>query len=120
MTNFNITERKNRAVIILDLKGKILFGEGNVELHNALRHLARKGVRKILLNFAEVTHVDSSGLGELVGGYVAIKKNEGQIKLSNLSQHIRKLIEVTKLSTVFEIYESETEAVKSFNRRAKK
>ena len=115
MNNLNITERRNQSVTILDLKGNIRIGEGNVELHNILRFLVEKGEKKILLNLADVSYIDSSGLGELVAGFTTLQKNGGEMKLLNLTKRVSELMVITKLLTVFDIYESETEAVESFN-----
>ncbi len=114
MTNLNITERKNGAVTILDLKGKIRLGDGSAELHEAHRRLAERGEKQILLNMSAVTYIDSSGLGELVGGYTTINKAGGELKLFNLSDKVHELMTMTKLMTVFDIYDNEAEAVQSF------
>jgi anti-sigma B factor antagonist len=114
MNNLNITERRNGSVTVLDLKGNIRLGEGNIELHNILRFLVEKGERRVLLNLAEVTYIDSSGLGELVAGYTTLQKHQGELKLLNLTLRVHELMVITKLLTVFDIYESETEAVNSF------
>jgi anti-sigma B factor antagonist len=114
MNNLNITERRNGSVTVLDLKGNIRLGEGNIELHNILRFLVEKGERRVLLNLAEVTYIDSSGLGELVAGYTTLQKHQGELKLLNLTMRVHELMVITKLLTVFEIFESETEAVNSF------
>jgi anti-sigma B factor antagonist len=114
MNNLNITERRNGSVTVLDLKGNIRLGEGNIELHNILRFLVEKGEKRVLLNLAEVTYIDSSGLGELVAGYTTLQKNQGELKLLNLTLRVHELMVITKLLTVFDIYESESEAVNSF------
>lgn len=114
MNNLNITERRRDSVVVLDLKGNIRLGESNVELHKTLRQLMEKGEKKILLNLAQVSHIDSSGLGELVAGYTTLQKNKGELKLLHLTTRVRELMIITKLLTVFEVYESETEAVNSF------
>lgn len=114
MSNLKITERRNDSVIILDLAGKIRLGESNLELHNSLRQLVEKGEKKILLNLAEVTHIDSSGLGELVAGYTTLQKNGGDLKLLHLTERVNELMMITKLLTVFDVFESEAEAIESF------
>lgn len=114
MTNFNITERRNDLITILDLRGKIRLGEGSAELSEALRRLTETGEKKILLNLADVSHIDSSGLGELVSGYTTLHKTGGEIKLFHLSETIEALMETTKLLTIFDIYDNESEAVQSF------
>lgn len=115
MTNLNITERQSDIITILDLDGKIRLGDGSVELHEALRLLIEKGEKKVLLNMAKVSHIDSSGLGELVSGYNSLQINGGELKLFHLSDKVHELMTITKLLTVFEVYESEAAAVGSFS-----
>jgi anti-sigma B factor antagonist len=114
MTNFTITERRNDGVAVLDLAGMIRLGKGSIELHEALRCLVADGERKILLNLAGVTQIDSSGLGELVSGYRTLRQFGGELKLFHLSERIYELLAMTKLLTVFDIYDNEPEAVGSF------
>lgn len=114
MNNLSITERRNNSILILDLKGNIKIGAGNVQLHDTIRLLVEKGEKNILLNLADVTHIDSSGLGELIAGYITVKKNGGVMKLLHLTKRVRELMVITKLLTVFYVYNNETEAVKSF------
>jgi anti-sigma B factor antagonist len=115
MTNLSITERRNDDIVILDLDGKIKLGEGCTELHKALRVLTERGEKKALLNLEKVSYIDSSGLGELVSGYAAFKRNNGELKLLNLSDSVHQLIVLTKLLTVFQIYDNETSAVENFD-----
>jgi anti-sigma B factor antagonist len=114
MNNLNISERRNGSVTVLDLQGNIRLGEGNIELHNVLRFLVEKGERRVLLNLAGVTYIDSSGLGELVAGYTTLQKHNGELKLLHLTVRVHELMVITKLLTVFDVYEDETEAVNSF------
>lgn len=116
MTNLNITERRNDSVVILDLDGTIKLGEGCRELHDALRLLIEKGEKKLLLNMAGVTYIDSSGLGELVSGYAAFKRNDGEMKLLHLSENVHQLMTMTKLLTVFDVYDDEANAAENFDR----
>src|SRR6187549_3936046 len=115
MTNLIITERRSGSVTVLDLQGNIRLGEGNIELHNILRFLVEKGGRRVLLNLAEVSYIDSSGLGELVAGYTTLQKHQGELKLLHLTVRVRELMVITKLLTVFDVYDSETEAINSFH-----
>ena len=101
--------------MILDLHGKILIGEGDDALREAVTNLADSGTTKILLNLAEVPYVDSAGLGEIVRTYTTVSRKGGKLKLLNLTKKIEDLLSITKLLTVFETYESEAEAVNSFN-----
>ncbi|HSK71920.1 MAG TPA: STAS domain-containing protein [Pyrinomonadaceae bacterium] len=120
MTNLKITERQNGLITILDLDGKIKLGEGSAELHKELGLLVEKGEKNILLNLANVSHIDSSGLGELVTGYNTLQKTGGELKLFNLSDKVHGLMTVTRLLTVFDIYENEAEAVDSFTNKSSK
>ena len=114
MAELNISERQAGDVTVLDLGGKITIGEGNVSLRGAIRRLVEEGRKKILLNLAQVSYVDSSGVGELVAGFTTIKREGGQLKLLNLTGKIRDLLAITKLLTVFDVYEDEAAAVNSF------
>ncbi len=114
MNNLTITERRSGSVTVLDLTGNIRLGEGNIEIHNILRFLVEKGERKVLLNLAEVSYIDSSGLGELVAGYTTLQKNGGEMKLLHLTKRVEELMVITKLLTVFDVFENELEAINSF------
>ena len=115
MTNLNITERRIENVIILDLEGTIKLGEDCSNLRKTLRFLVQNGEQKILLNLANVSYIDSSGLGELVAGFASSQKNGGALKLLNVTERISELMMITKLLTVFDVYENEAVAVKSFS-----
>lgn len=114
MAELDISERQSGDVTILDLNGSIRMGEGCISLRNALRGLAEGGKNKILLNLASVKNVDSSGIGELIANYTSLTRDGGQLKLLNLTEKIRDLLVITKLLTVFDAYESETEGLSSF------
>ena len=114
MAELNINERQAGDVTVLDMSGKITIGEGSVSLRTAIRRLLEEGKKRILLNLAGVSYVDSSGIGELVSSYTAINKEGGQLKLLNLTQKLQDLLTITKLLTVFDVYESEAEALNSF------
>src|SRR5882757_4024023 len=106
--------RRLDDVVIVDLSGRITIGEGTLTMRDALQELIRAGNRKFLVNLAGVDYIDSSGLGELVTLFTTVRKEEdGQVKLLNLTRRIRDLLQITKLLTVFEAFESETEALKS-------
>ena len=109
-----IVERLVGDVVILDLNGKILIGEGDDLLRDAVTKLADSGKTKILLNLAEVPYVDSAGLGEVVRCYTTVSRKGGKLKLLNLTKKIQDLLAITKLLTVFETYDNEDEAIKSF------
>lgn len=114
MNSLTITERRSNSVVILDLKGNIRIGSGSIELHKTVRQLIEKGEKNILLNLAGVTHIDSTGLGELIASYITLKKNDGVMKLLHLTKRVRELMVITKLLTIFYVYQDESEAVNSF------
>jgi len=114
MAELNIRERQAGDVVILDMDGRITIGEGSVTLRTAIRRLLEEGKKRILLNLAGVGYIDSSGIGELVSSYTAIGKEGGQLKLLNLTQKLQDLLAITKLLTVFDVYESEAEALNSY------
>src|SRR5256714_14384931 len=114
MAELDIKERQSGDVTVLDMGGKITIGEGSVALRSAVRRLLEEGKKKILLNLGGVRYMDSSGIGELVSSYTAINKEGGQLKLLNLAQKLQDLLTITKLLTVFDVYESEAEALNSF------
>jgi anti-sigma B factor antagonist len=109
-----ITERKNGDVTVLDVDGKILLGEGDVQLKRKIDELIERQEQKLLLNLANVPYMDSGGLGEIVRSYTTVKRAGGELKLLGVTKRINDLLTITKLVTVFEIFDSEDEAVKSF------
>ncbi len=114
MAELNINERQAGDVTVLDMSGKITIGEGSVALRNAIRKLIEEGKKKILLNLSQVSYVDSSGIGEFVASFTAIGREGGQLKLLNLTQKIQDLLAITKLLTVFDTYDDESQALNSF------
>ena len=109
-----IRERNSGDVVLLDLQGRITIGEGSVQLRDSVGNLLSAGRQKIVLNLEGVTYVDSSGIGELVSRYTTTKNQGGQLKLLKLPKKIKDLLMITKLLTVFEIYEDEETALSSF------
>jgi anti-sigma B factor antagonist len=103
-----------KGVVIVDLSGNITLGGGNIFLKETLRSLAEQNQTKVLLNLADVTYIDSSGLGELVAGYTAISKAGGELKLLNLTDRVKDLMMITKLLTVFDAFDTESSAVDAF------
>lgn len=114
MAQLNITERQAGDVTILDLTGEIRMGEGSTSLRNSIRGLVSGGNKKLLLNLAGVSYIDSSGIGELIANYTTASRDGGQVKLLNLTDKVQDLLVITKLLTVFDVYETETEALGSF------
>ena len=113
ITERNVTTLAGE-VVILDLAGKITIGEGSVQLRDAVEKLLEAGRNRIILHLAGVSYVDSSGIGELVSRYTTTKNTGGRLKLLNLPKKIKDLLMITKLLTVFEIYEDEQAALESF------
>lgn len=109
-----ISIRNVGGVVVLDLEGKILIGDGCQELRDAICKTLDEGKQKILLNLAGVSYMDSTGLGEVIRNYKTVIDKGGKLKLLSLTARIRDLMAMTKLLTVFEVFESEPEAVASF------
>lgn len=101
-------------VHILDCVGKITLGEGTMAVRNSVRDVLKNGGKKIILNLAEVNYIDSSGIGELVSSYTTVTNQGGKLKLLNLTKKIQELLAITKLLTVFSVYDSEQQAISSF------
>ena len=114
-----IEERGVGDVVVLDLKGKITLGEGDELLKDKVNSLLNQGRKKIVLNLAEVPYIDSAGLGEVVRTYTTVSRQGGSLKLLNLTKRITDLLSITKLLTVFETFDSENDAVRSFSASAK-
>jgi len=110
-----IQTREVAKVSILDVKGRIVLGDETHQLREAVRGLIEEGKKKIILNLAEVDYIDSSGVGELVGAFTAVRGSGGELKLLNLSQKVQDVLHVTKLYTVFDVRDDEFKAVKSFD-----
>ena len=114
-----IEERPVGDVIVLDLKGRVTLGEGDELLKDKINSLLNQGYKKIVLNLGAVPYIDSAGLGEIVRTYTTVSRQGGSLKLANLTKRITDLLSITKLLTVFESFDSENEAVKSFSASAK-
>jgi len=110
-----IDQRTVGEIVVLDLKGKITLGEGDELLKDKVNSLVNQGHRKIVLNLAAVPYIDSAGLGEIVRTYTTVSRQGGSLKLLNLTKRITDLLAITKLLTVFETYDSENDAVRSFS-----
>ena len=110
-----IEERAVGDVVVLDVKGRVMLGEGDEILKDKVNSLLNQGRRKLVLNFAEVPYIDSAGLGEVVRTYTTVSRQGGQLKLVNLTKRITDLLSITKLLTVFETFDTEAEALKSYS-----
>ena len=114
-----IEERTVGDVVVLDLKGRVTLGEGDQLLKDKVNSLVNQGRKRLVLNLAGVPYVDSAGLGEIVGSYTTVSRQGGSLRLLNLTKKITDLLAITKLLTVFETFDSEDEAVRSFSASAK-
>ena len=115
MSGITVQERLFRGVTVLDLAGKLGLGESNRQLHESIKRLVSEGKTQIVINLEKVTHIDSSGLGELVSSFTTLKANNGALKLTNVNDRVNDLMTITKLYTVFEIFNTEIDAVDSFD-----
>ena len=111
-----IVERTVSDVTVLDLKGKMTLGEGDELLKDKINSLLAAGKKKLLLNLESVPYIDSAGLGEVVRTYTTVSRQGGSLKLLNLTKRIEDLLSITKLLTVFDTFDSEAEAIKSFTK----
>jgi anti-sigma B factor antagonist len=109
-----ISERQSGTVTVLDLSGKITLGEDSTLLKDKLHSLLHQGKKSVLLNLGDVPYVDSAGLGALVSAYTTITREGGSLKLVHITKKLQDLLSITKLLTVFETFESEDEAVRSY------
>src|SRR5262249_53690684 len=115
----HIDQRPVGDVVVLDLKGKITLGEGDELLKDKVNSLLNQGQRKLVLNLGGVPYIDSAGLGEIVRTYTTVSRQGGSLKLLNLTKRITDLLSITKLLTVFETFDSEDEAIRSFSASAR-
>ena len=111
--SLSLIPRRLDDVVILDLSGRITMGEGTLIVRDHIQKLLDGGERKFLLNLAEVDYIDSSGLGELVISFTTERNQGGELKLLDLTRRVRNLLQITKLLTVFEVFDNEAEALKS-------
>ena len=109
-----VTTRQVGDVSVVDVVGRITLGEGGSTLRETIRDLVSKGKKKVLLNLGEVSYIDSSGIGELVSAFTTVTNQGGVMKLLNLTKRVEGLLQITKLYTVFEVFNSEVSAMHSF------
>lgn len=110
-----ITTRLDGDVTIMDVAGKITLGDGSSALRDKVKDLNASGVKKMLINLGDVNYIDSSGIGELVSAFTTVSNAGGALKLLNLTKRVHDLLQITKLYTVFEVFDSEAVGVKSFH-----
>lgn len=115
--NLTLGARTVGEVTIIDAEGRITLGEATVLLRDTILAEADKNPR-IILNLAEVTYVDSAGLGEMLGSYTSVRNKGGDLKLLNVTKRVRDLLQITRLLTIFETFDDEAAAVSSFGRAA--
>ena len=113
------TIRQVDSVTVVDFSGRITLGEGCAQLRQLIRDQLAKGNKNVLLNLADVTYIDSSGIGELVSAYTAVSNQGGQLKLLSLTKKVHDLLQITKLYTVFDVHDDETKAIGSFGKVAR-
>jgi anti-sigma B factor antagonist len=113
--SLHATHRDAGRVTVVDLSGRITLGEGSALLRTTIRGLLDDQRRMILLNLADVDYIDSSGIGELVSGFTAVKNRDGNLKLLHLTKKVRDLLQITKLYTVFDVFSDEAVALRSFD-----
>jgi anti-sigma B factor antagonist len=111
-----IAERESGAVTVLDLSGKITLGEDGNLLKDKLQSLLHQNKKNILFNLAQVSYVDSAGLGAIVSAYTTVTREGGTLKLANVTKKLQDLLSITKLLTVFETFDSEDEAIRSYKK----
>lgn len=109
-----LTSRQVGDVTVIDASGRITLGEGASAFRDTIRDLAGKGNKKLLINLSDVSYIDSSGIGEMVSGFTTVTNNGGQLKLVGLSKRVKDLLQITKLYTVFDVFDDEADAVRSF------
>jgi anti-sigma B factor antagonist len=112
------TLRQVDSVTVVDLSGRITLGEGCTQLRELIREQLGKGTKFVLLNLADVTYIDSSGIGELVSAFTTVSNQGGQLKLLNLTKKVHDLLQITKLYTVFDVHDDEAKAITSFEKAA--
>jgi len=112
--SLTITVNETNVATVAAIAGRLTMGEGSTRLREALQKLIADGKRKIVLNLAELTYIDSAGIGLLVASFASMSRSGGQMKLSNLNSRVKDVLLITKLLTVFEVYDDEAAALDSF------
>jgi anti-sigma B factor antagonist len=112
--SLEIAQREREGVVVLDVKGRLTVGDAATTLRGYLRELAASGKINVILNLAEVDYIDSTGLGSLVVAYTSLRKAGGRLRLLNVNRRNIELLVLTKLTTVFELFDDEQNAVNSF------
>jgi anti-sigma B factor antagonist len=109
-----LNTRQVGDVTVIDISGRVTLGEGSSAIREAMRDLTAKGNKKILLNLSEVSYIDSTGIGELVAGFTSAANAGGTVKLLGVTKHVKDVLQISRLYTVFEAFDDEADAVRSF------
>ena len=109
--SLNVKTRKLEGAVVVDMSGRLTIGEPVLLLRETIRVLVNDGVRNLILNLGDVTYIDSSGLGELVSLFTTVRNKQGDVKLLNLTAKAKDLLQMTKLLTVFDVYDDEAKAI---------
>jgi anti-sigma B factor antagonist len=112
--SLKMSTREVKDIVIIDLNGRITMGEPCAAIRDEIHDQIANGIRKVVLNLADVSYIDSAGLGELTAAYTSVKNRDGQLKLLNLIKRVQDLMQITKLYTVFDVYDDEKKAIASF------
>lgn len=111
-----MTDRQIDGVDVVEIEGRIVLGEESNTFREKVKSLLAAGNKKVVLNMAQVSYIDSAGLGTLVATFHSAKTQGATLKLANLGTKFKEVLQVTKLMTVFDTYDSETAAIQSFNK----
>lgn len=106
--------RESNGIVTLNLSGRLVMGEACKAIRDEIHDLLEHGSRKILLNLAEVSYIDSAGLGELTAAYTSVKNRGGELKMANLTKRVHDLMQITKLYTIFDVHDDEKKALAAF------
>jgi anti-sigma B factor antagonist len=112
--SLKLSTRQVNDIVIIDLSGRITLGEACATVRDELHDQISQGAKKIVLNLADVSYIDSAGLGELTAAFTSVKNRSGSLKLLSLTKRVHDLMQITKLYTVFDVYDDEKKAVASF------
>jgi anti-sigma B factor antagonist len=113
-----IVTRLIDGVEVVKVNGRVELGEGSAAIREVVRDLLARGRKKIVLDLADVDYIDSAGLGALVSAFTSVRNEGGDLKLVYLTKKVQDLLQMTKLYTVFDIYDDEVAAIKSFDKSA--
>jgi anti-sigma B factor antagonist len=111
-----VNEREANGVTILDISGRIVLGKETAAFRDSIRERIAQGKKNILLNLSEVPFIDSTGIGELVSAFTAVRREGGDVKLLHLTKRVRDTVEIVKLGSIFELFDDEAAALKAFTR----